>query len=244
MGQDGKMDGCAILFKKSRFVLVEKHALEFNHVAMSRARGCGAKQNGLSDKALQCLLKDNVALVLVLELCVNGQQAGLSGRVCVATTHIYQNLGFPNVKMWQVMTLVQELQKFTVPRQLPLVLTGDLNSQQDSAVYEFLQRGHVMPTHQELQDDPQGILENAELRHNLNLRDSYTMLGKDFYSNFTGAFVGILDYIWHTAERLRVTRILEQIDHDTLTAYTALPSPQYSSDHIALMTEFELSLRP
>jgi hypothetical protein len=36
--QDGKMDGCAILFKKSRFVLVEKHALEFNHVAMSRAR--------------------------------------------------------------------------------------------------------------------------------------------------------------------------------------------------------------
>ena len=32
------MDGCAILFKKSRFVLVEKHALEFNHVAMSRAR--------------------------------------------------------------------------------------------------------------------------------------------------------------------------------------------------------------
>ena len=37
---------------------------------------------------------------------------------------------------------------------------------------------------------------------------------------------GILDYIWHTAERLRVMRILEQIDHDTLTAYTALPSPQ------------------
>ena len=65
-------------------------------------RGCGAKQNGLSDKALQCLLKDNVALVLVLELCINGQQAGLSGRVCVATTHIYQNQGFPNVKMWQV----------------------------------------------------------------------------------------------------------------------------------------------
>jgi len=32
------------------------------------------------------------------------------------------------------MTLVQELQKFTVPRQLPLVLTGDLNSQQDRSL--------------------------------------------------------------------------------------------------------------
>ena len=71
---------------------------------MRWCRGCGAKQNGLSDKALQCLLKDNVALVLVLELCVNGQQAGLSGRICVATTHIYQNQGFPNVKMWQVLS--------------------------------------------------------------------------------------------------------------------------------------------
>lgn len=50
------MDGCAILYKKSRFTLVEKHALEFNHVAMSRAKQFN------NDKALQCLLKDNVAL--------------------------------------------------------------------------------------------------------------------------------------------------------------------------------------
>jgi len=235
MGQDGKMDGCAILYRKSKFALIEKHALEFNHVAMSRAK------QFKSDKALQCLLKDNVALVLVLEMCHNGQQMGASGRICVATTHIYQNQGFPNVKIWQVMTLVQELQKFTVPRQLPLVLTGDLNSQQDSAVYEFLQRNGVSANHGELQDDLQGILENVELRHGLSLRDSHAMMGKDFYSNFTGGFVGVLDYLWHTAERLRVTRILQQIDHDTLTAFTALPSPQYSSDHIALMAEFELS---
>ncbi|EKX31012.1 hypothetical protein GUITHDRAFT_149551, partial [Guillardia theta CCMP2712] len=241
MGQDGKMDGCAILFRKSRFSLVEKHALEFNHVAMSRARGVGGK-GGLSERALQCLLKDNVALVLVLEMSINGQPAGPSGRICVATTHIYQNQGFPNVKMWQVMTLVQELQKFTVPRQLPLILTGDFNSQQDSSVYEFLQRGTVNPNHSELQDDPQGILEHADIRHNLQLRDSYSALGKDFYSNFTATFTGILDYIWHTADRLRVTRVLEQIDHITLTAYTALPSPQYSSDHIALMAELEFSI--
>jgi len=235
MGQDGKMDGCAILYRKSRFVLVEKHALEFNHVAMSRAK------QFKSDKALQCLLKDNVALVLVLEMAQGGQGVGMSARVCVATTHIYQNQGFPNVKIWQVMTLVRELEKFTVPRQLPLVLTGDFNSQHDSAVYEFLQRNGVNMNHSELQDDSAGILDSAELRHGLSLRDSYMMLGKDFCSNYTSAFVGVLDYIWHTAERLRVTRILEQIDHDTLTAYTALPSPQYSSDHIALMAEFELS---
>ncbi len=93
-------------------------------------------------------------------------------------------------------------------------------------------------------DGGEGEQDSAELRHGLQLRDSYSMLGKDFYSNYTGAFVGVLDYIWHTAERLRVTRILEQIDHDTLTAFSALPSPQYSSDHIALMAEFELAPPP
>ncbi len=58
------MDGCAILYKKSRFALVEKHALEFNHVAMSRAK------QFKNDKALQCLLKDNVALGELLFMCV------------------------------------------------------------------------------------------------------------------------------------------------------------------------------
>ncbi len=40
--------------------------------------------------------------VLVLEVLHNNQAAGPNGRVCVATTHIYQNQGFPNVKIWQV----------------------------------------------------------------------------------------------------------------------------------------------
>lgn len=94
----------------------------------------------------------------MLEVLHNGQSAGPNGRVCVATTHIYQNQGFPNVKIWQVMTLVRELEKFTVPRQLPLVLTGDFNSQLDSAVYEFLQKNNVSPQHPEVSEDAQVIV--------------------------------------------------------------------------------------
>jgi hypothetical protein len=56
----------------------------------------------------------------------------------------------------QVMTLVRELEKFTSSGQrYPLVLTGDLNSLHDSAVYEFLHRGCVSPGHPELQEDAQ-----------------------------------------------------------------------------------------
>jgi mRNA deadenylase 3'-5' endonuclease subunit Ccr4 len=69
------------------------------------------------------------------------------------------------------------------------------------------------------------------------------VFGRDVCSNFAGSFAGGLDYVWYSAERLRVTRVMEQIDYETLTASTALPNPQYSSDHIALMCEFELSVR-
>ena len=84
---------------------MEKHALEYNNVALSR------KAQLRSDRALPCLLRDNIALVLVLEAHVPNPGAGAHGqpppppppgaRFCVATTHIYQNQGFPNVKMWQ-----------------------------------------------------------------------------------------------------------------------------------------------
>ena len=142
------------------------------------------------------------------------------------------------------MDVVRELEKFTSAGQrYPLILTGDLNSLHDSAVYEFLQRGSVAPGHPEVQEDPQGVLEHMELRHGLQLRDAHAVLGPGVCTNFTGAFSGVLDYIWYTAERLRAVRVMEQVDRATLTAHTALPSPQYSSDHIALMCEFELTMR-
>ena len=107
MGQEGKVDGCAIFYKRDRFVLQETHALEFNHVAITRAK------NFSNPTALPALLKDNVALVAVLDLLTPHGLAAAS-RFCVVTTHVYQNKDYPNVKLWQVQTLVRELEKFTV----------------------------------------------------------------------------------------------------------------------------------
>ena len=64
-------------------------------MAMTRAK------NFSSPAALPALLKDNVALVAVLDL-LSPHGLGTSSRFCVVTTHVYQNKDYPNVKLWQV----------------------------------------------------------------------------------------------------------------------------------------------
>ncbi|GKV34503.1 hypothetical protein SLEP1_g42874 [Rubroshorea leprosula] len=53
------------------------------------------------------------------------------------------------------------------------------------------------------------------------------------FTNCTRNFIGTLDYIFYAVEPL-----LEVLDEDSLRKDTALPSPEWSSDHIALLAEF------
>lgn len=84
------------------------------------------------------------------------------------------------------------------------------------------------------------------------------------FTNCTRDFIGTLDYIFYTgsspmpanlqlslllrsvtfylymvsADTLTVESLLELLDEESLRKDTALPSPEWSSDHIALLAEF------
>lgn len=73
------------------------------------------------------LSRDNVAQVVVLEVIGAPRQARGSTRLCVANTHLYSNVQRPDVKLWQALSLLQELEQFVVQRDLALLLCGDLN---------------------------------------------------------------------------------------------------------------------
>jgi CCR4-NOT transcription complex subunit 6 len=65
-----------------------------------------------------------------------------------------------------------------------------------------------------------------------------------FFTNCTRDFLGTLDYIFYTADSLGVESLLELLDEESLRKDTALPSPEWSSDHIALLAEFRCNLHP
>jgi CCR4-NOT transcription complex subunit 6 len=155
----------------------------------------------------------------------------------------HQDPDYPDVKLWQTWVLCQELEKLVLPRNLPLVLCGDFNSLADSSVYELLSQQGVEQGEDVFgpSGDPTGLLPAPhQVAHRLPLLSAYgATCGEPKYTNYTGSFVGVLDYIFFTRTHLRCVACMDVDEESLLREYTALPSPKYPSDHIALATTLE-----
>jgi len=256
MGLAGKVDGCALFWRRSKFHLVESYSIEFNELAQRQA----AQVLGLNPRSeegvafLNRLSKDNVAQLVVLEL-TQPTHASRTNRepinqICIANTHLYSNKEFPDVKLWQSWQLLQELETFVLSRgtSLPLIICGDFNSTPDTAVYDLLARQTVHPGHPDLNvpqnDDHPNILPDAiNITHSFRLGSAYqTVLGEEpLQTNYTAHFKGVLDYIWYSIDNLKPLSAAPVPDEATLTRHgEALPSTEYSSDHIMLITDMQI----
>ena len=148
------IDGCAIFFKKDKFALIKKYEVEFNKAALSLAESL-VGSGGSKKEALNRLMKDNIALIVVLEALDSQQrqqtqQTGKRKLLCVANTHIHANTDHNDVKLWQVHTLLKGLEKIAASAEIPMVACGDFNSTPGSAAHGLLTRGMVDNNHPEL----------------------------------------------------------------------------------------------
>ncbi|XP_039130714.1 carbon catabolite repressor protein 4 homolog 1-like [Dioscorea cayenensis subsp. rotundata] len=259
-GNFNAVDGCATFFRRDRFSHVKKYEVEFNKAAQSLADAVIAVNQ--KKAALNRLIKDNIALIVVLEAKFTSHGTDNPGKrqlLCVANTHVNVPLECKDVKLWQVHTLIKGLEKIAASADIPMLVCGDFNSIPNSAPHTLLSIGKVDPAHPDLAIDPYGILRpNNKLSHNLVLVSAYSSFARtkgfgpqaeqrrriDQFSNeplftkCTREYIGTVDYIFYTADSLTVESLLELLDEESLRKDTALPSPEWSSDHIALLAEF------
>ncbi|RVX09723.1 Carbon catabolite repressor protein 4-like 1 [Vitis vinifera] len=259
------IDGCATFFRRDRFSHVKKYEVEFNKAAQSLTDA--VVPSAQKKTALNRLVKDNVALIAVLEAKFSYQGADIPGKrqlLCVANTHINVHQELKDVKLWQVHTLLKGLEKIAASADIPMLVCGDFNSVPGSAPHALLAMGKVDPMHPDLAIDPLGILRPAsKLTHQLPLVSAYSSFARmgvgigleqqrrrldpstnePLFTHCTRDFIGTLDYIFYTADSLTVESLLELLDEDSLRKDTALPSPEWSSDHIALLAEFRCKPR-
>lgn len=245
MGQYGKVDGCAIFWKRSKFVMVENYSIEFNECARRAAMNAGMDSEE-SHRFIHRLSKDNIAQVIVFEtLQRNARARHHSSQICVVNTHLYSNHQRPDVKLWQCLTLVKELEQFVMQRDLPLMICGDFNSEPDSAVYQLLGEQGISPGHPEVENDPLNVLPDpSQISHSLDLVSvNYSVSGMEpAYTNYTATFKGTLDYMWYTPSKLRVLTTASIPDEEVLTAAgEALPNTQFPSDHLSLCCDVQLA---
>ncbi|XP_052173430.1 carbon catabolite repressor protein 4 homolog 1-like [Diospyros lotus] len=264
-GSINTIDGCATFFRRDRFSHVKKYEVEFNKAAQSLTEAL--VPTAQKKAALNRLLKDNVALIVVLEAKFSNQGIDNPGKrqlVCVANTHVNIHQDLKDVKLWQVHTLLKGLEKIAASADIPMLVCGDFNSVPGSAPHALLAMGKVDPMHPDLVLDPIGILRPAgKLTHQLPLVSAYSSFARmgvglgleqhrrrmdpttnePLFTNCTRDFIATVDYIFYSADSLTVESLLELLDEDSLRKDTALPSPEWSSDHIALLAEFRCKPR-
>jgi CCR4-NOT transcription complex subunit 6 len=259
-GNSHTVDGCATFFRRDRFSHVKKYEVEFNKAAQSLTDA--VVPNTQKKVALNRLVKDNVALIVVLEAKFSNQGVDNAGKrqlVCVANTHVNVHPELQDVKIWQVHTLLKGLEKIAASADIPMLVCGDFNSVPGSAPHALLAMGKVDLGHPDLQNDPLNILRpTSKLTHQLPLVSAYSSFARmgvglgleqqrrrmdpstnePIFTHCTRDFIGTFDYIFYSADCLSVEALLELLDEESLRKDTALPSPEWSSDHIALLAEF------
>jgi len=258
MGLVGKVDGCALFWRRTKFHLVESYSIEFNELAQRQATQVMG-MNPRSDEYvsfLNRLSRDNVAQLVVLELAQPTMATRTNrepiNQICIANTHLYSNKDYPDVKLWQTWQLLQELETFILSRgaNLPLMLVGDFNSTPDTAVYDLLFRQAVHPGHPDvnINIDENGAATNIlpdvmSITHSFQLGSVYhSVTGEEpRHTNYTPSFKGVLDYMWYSANNLRPLSAAPIPEEEHLTRHgVALPSTQYSSDHVMLISDMQI----
>ncbi|EOY16008.1 Carbon catabolite repressor protein 4, putative isoform 1 [Theobroma cacao] len=245
-------EGCATFYRHDLFKEIMKYELEFDQRAQLVVEDLKPE---LKHVGRIRLMKDNVALIVILEAIRDGStNDDFQFRICVANTHTHANTELPDVKLYQVANLVRGLEKIAQSK-IPLLICGDLNSPPESDPHMLLVRGRINSVSGE-RTDPLGIYQILKLEHSLALVSAYAsffhLRGIDekqfnrmnlenhepLFTYFTSGFAGTLDYILYTADSLRVEGLLELLDFESMGV--GLPSPLWSSDHIALMASFRL----
>ncbi|KAL9943617.1 Glucose-repressible alcohol dehydrogenase transcriptional effector [Verticillium nonalfalfae] len=267
------VDGCATFFNASKFILLDKHVVEFATIAINRP-----DMKNQHDVFNRVMPKDNIAVVIFLEsrqtgarfILVNGHLAWESvlADVKLIQTGILMEQVAKLAERWVRMPAVKDKKPFAfsgsgdkaspvvepAPSQeyrnvtdIPLLVCGDFNSTLDSSVYELLAQGRVSPDHKELASFQYGNFTRDGIEHPFSLRDAYAPThgtpDQLPYTNYTPGFTDVIDYLWFSTNTLEVVDLLGPPDAEYLKRVPAFPHWHFPSDHMQIMAEFVVKAR-
>jgi CCR4-NOT transcription complex subunit 6 len=233
-----KVDGCATFYKASKFSLAEKKSLEYTQIVLNAAR-----YKKTDDVFNRLQSRDNIGLITILTNLETQQD------ILVANTHLHWDPALNDVKTVQVGVLLEEIELIakknlkttedSVMKTLPVLVCGDFNSQPHSAVYQLFSTGFVKD-HEDVKGRDYGKFTEKGFSHGFHFKSAYSNIGEMSFTNFTPSFTDVLDYIWYTPSTLSVRGLLGEMDSEYLSHYVGFPNAHAPSDHIPLLTKFQL----
>lgn len=194
------VDGCAIFYKQSKYILLDKQVIEFASIAINRP-----DMKNQHDVFNRVMPKDNIAVICFFESRLTG------ARMILVNVHLTWDLQLADVKVIQTGILMEQVakmseryakwpalkekkmivlpvdddhvrppqaepgpsQEYKAPSEIPLFVCGDFNSTWDSSVVELMSKGRVDPSHEDLSNHHYGNFTQNGIEHPFSLRDSY-----------------------------------------------------------------------
>ncbi|KAF2260967.1 glucose-repressible alcohol dehydrogenase-like protein transcriptional effector [Lojkania enalia] len=95
------VDGCAIFYKNTKYILLDKQLIDFANTAINRP-----DMKGEHDIFNRVMPRDDIAVVAFLENRATGS------RLIVGNVHVFWNPAFTDVKLVQVAILMEQITKF------------------------------------------------------------------------------------------------------------------------------------
>eukprot|EP01127_Copromyxa_protea_P013814 TRINITY_DN3747_c0_g1_i1.p1 TRINITY_DN3747_c0_g1~~TRINITY_DN3747_c0_g1_i1.p1 ORF type:complete len:526 (+),score=86.19 TRINITY_DN3747_c0_g1_i1:72-1580(+) len=242
------VDGCVICWKQDLFDCIAVESVEYQSLALKKHDVIG--QAGMN----RLLTKDNIALGVILRpkgtLVFNPRAE--EDKIMVINTHIHWDPAFCDVKAMQVQMLLERVEYLRKTHSsrgaaLPTIVCGDFNSIPSSAAYELLSAGNVAGAHEDFAHHDYGQYIKNGLNHKLDLKSAYKEIASEepSFTNYTGDFVGALDYIWYSDSTLSAERILQVPSEDVVIGHNgALPNPFMCSDHVPIIADLYGKLTP
>ncbi|TAQ84891.1 hypothetical protein B7494_g6779 [Chlorociboria aeruginascens] len=221
------VDGCAIFYKASKYILLDKQLIDFANIAINRP-----DMKNQHDIFNRVMPRDHVAIISFFENRLTGS------RFIVVNAHLFWDPVYADVKLIQMAILLESINKaaekwyrhpackdkktYTIADEasletaaepppepanskeyssktvMPLLLCGDFNSMPDSTVYELIATGRVMPDHPELSNYQYGNFTRDGIEHPFSLRSAYSLLfGTPQEMTFTNYTPGFKGLIDH-----------------------------------------------
>jgi len=217
------VDGCAVFYKASKWILLDKQLLDYANIAINRP-----DMKNQHDIFNRVMPKDNIGLICFFE----SRQTG--ARMIVANTHLAWEPTLADVKLVQTAIMMENLtrlaekyarwpalkdkkmiqmpleegeeraelpepapsQEYRNNTDIPLLVCGDYNSTYDSSVYELLSMGRVSPNHNDFGTHQYGSFTRDGVEHPFSMRSAYVHLnGTPDELTFTNYVPGFAEVI-------------------------------------------------
>ena len=264
------VDGCAIFYKATKYICLDKMVVDFGSTAINRL-----DMKGEHDIFNRVMPRDNISVVAFLENRYTG------ARFMIGNAHIYWDPVYEDVKLVQVAILMEQISKkseewsmrpactdktafrhsgvegeedttqditaepgpsleYTSGTQIPLIVCGDFNAAVGSGVYDLITKGELAGNHKDLANRSYGNFTRDGMYHPFKLKSAYSIIGELKFTNYTPNFTGVLDYIWYSANAMEVKGLLGNVDEQYLRRVPGFPNAHFPSDHLALKAEFAI----